>query len=36
MRARIIALALGLVAVMGSPAAAGGDPMCTVFRPWCN
>lgn len=36
MRARVIALALGLVAVMASPAAAGQDPICDLLRPWCN
>lgn len=36
MRARIIALALGLVSLMASPAVAGEDPLCSIWRPWCN
>lgn len=37
MRARVMALALGLVSLMASPAAAGENPLCeTVLRPWCG
>lgn len=36
MRVRVIGLALGLVSLMASPAAAGEDPICTIFRPWCG
>ncbi len=36
MRARVIALALGLVSLMATPAGAGEDPVCTILRPWCG
>lgn len=36
MRARVMALALGLVSLMASPAGAGEDPICDLLRPWCT